>query len=133
MVHEDVRKPYADFKYYRNDYGGFQIKNERDFKRMEKISEAFVEQVTFGRIATLVSITDSIRDAICCVADMVAVQNEKREAVVKSESNDGYSISYADAVNDTVLRNEMYRAVRSYLANTGLLYRGWVKEYDDKQ
>jgi hypothetical protein len=100
---------------------------------MEKISEAFVEQVTFGRIATLVSITDSIRDAICCVADMVAVQNEKREAVVKSESNDGYSISYADAVNDTVLRNEMYRAVRSYLANTGLLYRGWVKEYDDKQ
>nr|UWG30683.1 MAG: Protein of unknown function (DUF3199) [Bacteriophage sp.] len=133
MVHEDVRKPYADFMYYRNDYGGVQIKNERDFKRMEKISEAFVEQVTFGRIATLVSITDSIRDAICCVADMVAVQNEKREAVVKSESNDGYSISYADAVNDTVLRNEMYRAVRSYLANTGLLYRGWVKEYDDKQ
>lgn len=133
MVHEDVRKPYADFKYYRNDYGGVQIKNERDFKRMEKISETFVEQVTFGRIATLVSITDSIRDAICCVADMVAVQNEKREAVVKSESNDGYSISYADAVNDTVLRNEMYRAVRSYLANTGLLYRGWVKEYDDKQ
>ena len=102
MVHEDVRKPYADFMYYRNDYGGVQIKNERDFKRMEKISEAFVEQVTFGRIATLVSITDSIRDAICCVADMVAVQNEKREAVVKSESNDGYSISYADAVNDTV-------------------------------
>ena len=23
--------------------------------------------------------------------------------------------------------------VRSYLANTGLLNRGWVKEYDDKQ
>lgn len=68
-----------------------------------------------------------------CVADTVAVQNEKREAVVKSESNDGYSISYADAMNDTALHNEMYRAVSSYLANTGLLNRGWVKEYDDKQ
>lgn len=52
---------------------------------------------------------------------------------MKSESNDGYSISYADAMNDTALHNEMYRAVRSYLANTGLLNRGWVKEYDDKQ
>lgn len=36
-------------------------------------------------------------------------------------------------MNDTALHNEMYRAVRSYLANTGLLNRGWVKEYDDKQ
>ena len=79
------------------------------------------------------SVIDSIKDAICCVADTVAVQNEKREAVVKSQSNDGYSISYADAMNDTALHNEMYRAVRSYLANTGLLNRGWVKEYDDKQ
>lgn len=104
-----------------------------DFKRAESISEAFVNQVTFGRIARLSSIIDSIKDAICCVADTVAVQNEKREAVVKSESNDGYSISYADAMNDTALHNEMYRAVRSYLANTGLLNRGWVKEYDDKQ
>lgn len=133
MVQEDVRRPYVDFKYYTNDYGGVHIKTDKDFKRAAKISEAFVDQVTFGRIAKLDSITDSIRDAICCVADAVAVQNEKREAVVKSESNDGYSISYADAMNDTVVRNEMYRAVKSYLANTGLLYRGWVKEYDDKQ
>jgi len=36
-------------------------------------------------------------------------------------------------MNDTALHNEMYRAVRSYLANTRLLNRGWVKEYDDKQ
>ena len=131
MVQEDVRRPYVDFTYYKNDYGGTQIKTENDFKRAEKISEAFVNQITFGRIARL--IIDLIKDAICCVADMVAVQNEKREAAVKSESNDGYSVSYADAVNDTVLHNEMYGTVRSYLANTGLLNRGWVKEYDDKQ
>ena len=133
MVQEDVRRPYVDFTYYKNDYGGTQIKTENDFKRVENISEAFVNQVTFGRIARLSSIVDSIKDAICCVADTVAVQSEKREAVVKSESNDGYSISYADAMNDTALHNEMYRAVRSYPANTGLLNRGWVKEYDDKQ
>lgn len=75
MVQEDVRRPYVDFTYYKNDYGGTQIKTENDFKRVENISEAFVNQVTFGRIARLSSIVDSIKDAICCVADTVAVQN----------------------------------------------------------
>lgn len=51
MVQEDVRRPYVDFAYYKNDYGGTQIKTENDFKRAESISEAFVNQVTFGRIA----------------------------------------------------------------------------------
>lgn len=100
MVQEDVRRPYVDFAYYKNDYGGTQIKTENDFKRAESISEAFVNQVTFGRIARLSSIIDSIKDAICCVADTVAVQNEKREAVVKSESNDGYSISVRISTED---------------------------------
>lgn len=59
----------------------------------QKYDERFVK---IGRIARLSSIVDSIKDAICCVADTVAVQNEKREAVVKSESNDGYSIDLQD-------------------------------------
>ena len=42
MVQEDVRRPYVDFTYYKNDYGGTQIKTENDFKRVENISEAFV-------------------------------------------------------------------------------------------
>ena len=78
-------------------------------------------------------LTDSIRDAICSAADSIAIQREKNEAVVKSESNDGYSVSYADAGSYSAVRSEMYRTVRTHLANTGLLYRGWVKEYDDKQ
>lgn len=48
MVQEDVRRPYVDFTYYKNDYGGTQIKTENDFKRVENISEAIVNQVTFG-------------------------------------------------------------------------------------
>ena len=52
---------------------------------------------------------------------------------MKSESNDGYSVSYADAGSYSAVSSEMYRTVRTYLANTGLLYRGWVEEYDDKQ
>ena len=93
MVQEDVRRPYVDFAYYKNDYGGTQIKTENDFKRAESISEAFVNQVTFGRIARMSSVIDSIKDAICCVADTVAVQYEMRDAVVKSDSFDGDSMS----------------------------------------
>lgn len=133
MNQEAIKSPYVDFGYYQKEYGGTHIKTEKDFRRAEKFSEAYVNQITFGRIQKLPMLTDSIRDAICCVADTVAIQNEKKETAVKSESNDGYSVSYSDATSNTALQIEMHRIVRSYLANTGLLYRGWVKEYDDKQ
>ena len=123
----------CDFTYYKEEYSGVHIKTEKDFRRAEKFAEAFVNQITFGRIPKLPALTDSIRDAICSAADSIAIQREKNEAVVKSESNDGYSVSYADAGSYSAVRSEMYRTVRTYLANTGLLYRGWVKEYDDKQ
>lgn len=133
MVKDNVKKPYVDFAYYKDEYGGVYIKTEKDFRRTEKFAEAFVDRVTFGRIQRLLTITDLIRDTICCATDLVAIQNEKKGTSVKSESNDGYSISYADAESDTVLHAEMYNTVRTYLANTGLLSRRWVKEYDDKQ
>lgn len=133
MNQKAIASPYVDFTYYKEEYGGVHIKTEKDFRRAEKFTEAFVNQITFGRIPKLPMLTDSIRDAICSAADSIAIQREKNEAVVKSESNDGYSVSYADAGSYSAVRSEMYRTVRTYLANTGLLYRGWVKEYDDKQ
>lgn len=133
MSQEAIKRPYVDYTYYKDEYGGTNIKTQNDFKRLESISEAFVDRVTFGRIQRLLNLTDSIRDAVCYVADTIAIQNQKKETAIKSESNDGYSVSYADAVNDTVLHKEMYWAVKSYLANTGLLNKGWVKEYDDQQ
>ncbi len=132
MVQDNVKKPYVDFAYYKDEYGGVYIKTEKDFRRTEKFAEAFVDRVTFGRIQRLLTITDLIRDTICYVTDLVAIHNEKKETSVKSESNDGYSISYADVESDTVLRNEMYNTVRTYMANTGLLSRKLVKD-DDKQ
>ena len=44
MVQEDVRRPYVDYKYYKGDYYGKQIASETDFKRMEKVAEAFVDR-----------------------------------------------------------------------------------------
>ena len=63
MVQEDVRRPYVDYKYYKGDYYGKQIASESDFKRIEKLAEAFVDRVTFGRIARLHSIPDCVKDA----------------------------------------------------------------------
>lgn len=132
MNQEAIQSPYVDYKYYTDEYGGTYIQNDKDFKRAEKLAEAFVNQVTFGRIPRLLILTDSIKDAVCSAADTIALQGEKKKSLVKSESNDGYSVSYADAASDTSVRKEMLRNVRTYLANTGLLYKGWVKEHDDK-
>ena len=60
MVQEDVRRPYVDYKYYKDDYRGKQIASETDFKRIEKLAEAFVDRVTFGRIARLQTIPASL-------------------------------------------------------------------------
>lgn len=130
---ETITSPYVDYEYYQNEYGGICIKTEKDFKRAEKFAEAFVNQVTFGRILKLSELTASIKDAICSVADSVSLQWSKKENSVKSESNDGYSVSYVDATSDTALRKEMHETVNTYLANTGLLYRGVVEKYDNKQ
>lgn len=132
MDQEDVRRPYVDYKYYKDDYFGKQIASESDFKRIEKLAEAFVDRVTFGRIARLHSIPDCVKDAICSAADTVALREEKNAYAVKSESNDGYSVSYGDVEKDLEFRSEMFSSVKSYLANTGLLYRGWSKDYDKK-
>lgn len=132
MDQEDVRRPYVDYKYYQDDYRGKQIASETDFKRIEKLAEAFADRVTFGRIARLQSIPDCVKDAICSAADTAALREEKNTYAVKSESNDGYSVSYGDVEKDPEFRSEMFSSVKSYLANTGLLYRGWSKEYDEK-
>lgn len=133
MVQEDVRRPYVDYKYYKGDYYGKQIASETDFKRIEKVAEAFVDRVTFGRIARLQSIPDCVKDAICSAADTAALREEKNAYAVKSESNDGYSVSYGDVEKDPEFRAEMLSTVKAYLANTGLLYRGRSRKYDKKR
>lgn len=129
MITEDTRSPYVDFPYYQESYHGTALKAD-EFPNAEIEAEAFVNAVTFGRIKKLDSIPDCVKNAICAAVDVLHECTESRKSAIRSESNDGYSITYAEAVGDAECTANMLCRVKRHLANTGLMYKGWSKEYD---
>lgn len=129
MIRKDIKTPCVSFEFYQEVYQG-SVANDKNFDNAELESEAFVDMITFGRIGRLEEIPDCVKFAICSVADVVVKYVESQKNDVVSESNDGYSITYANASNDADCNHEMYTRAKRWLANTGLLYRGWSKEYD---
>ena len=123
--------PYVDYNFYAECYHGSAISDEA-FENVELEAEAFVNMVTFGRIERLEEIPIQVKYAVCSVADTVANYSEFRKNNISSESNDGYSITYATQVTNDECQREMLAKARRWLSNTGLMYRGWSKEYDSK-
>ncbi|MGN0398803.1 MAG: hypothetical protein ACI4EO_01630 [Blautia sp.] len=132
MLTKDAKSPYVDFDYYRDVYYGTLMKAD-SFKRAEMEAEAFVDAVTFSRIGNLKEIPDCVKNAICSAAEEMHRYLESRKSQITSESNDGYSVTYASAVSDSSCRKAMELKVKRWLAGTGLMYKGWSKEYDEKR
>lgn len=121
--------PYVDYNFYEECYHGDVI-NDSAFDKAELEAEAFIDEITFGRIQKLGEIPISVKFAVCSVLDVFANYSENKKNNLSSESNDGYSVTYSQAVTDSECRAEMLSRARRWLANTGLLYRGWSKKYD---
>lgn len=114
---------YADFAYYSKEYGG--TMPEADFKRLSRQASAFLDAVTFDRIASgqPEKVIEKVRGACCAVADAYLL-NEQGGGVA-SETNDGISVTYVAGVSNAKTDNQRLREAASlYLAHTGLLYRG---------
>lgn len=111
---------YADFSYYKDTYCGEMA--EGDFKRLSRSASAYLDSVTFDRIAAVTDekIKEKVKEACCAVADAL-LRKEQRDGIA-AESNDGVSITYTSETNADEQR--LYRAAVLYLSNTGLLYRG---------
>ena len=62
---------------------------------------------------------DAIRNAICDVAEHIHKENKR--GGLKSESIDGYSVTYSDSKSFSASVNAI---IRKHLGNTGLLFRG---------
>lgn len=131
MLTGDTRSPYVDFNYYHDSYHGNLIKADV-FQIVELEAEAYINAITFGRIQRLDVVPDCVKNAICAAAEAMHEYLNSRKSSVKSESNDGYSITYADAVGETECRGNMRSRAGSHLANTGLTYKGWSKKYDEQ-
>lgn len=129
MLAEDYRSPYVDFSYYQNTYHG-NLVSEEEFGSAELEAESYVNAITFGRIQRLDEIPDCVKKAICSATEEMHLYLTRRNAPVKSESNDGYSVTYADAIGESECIQSMKRKVSMHLANTGLMYKGWSKKYD---
>lgn len=105
----------VDYAFYTNRFKGEAVPLT-DFPRLILRAEEFISYITCGGI---VDVTDTIRFAVCAVAEKMHTDGG-RDGIV-SENNDGYSVTYA---ND--LKSGLYAAAEIYLADTGLLYRGVV-------
>ena len=114
---------YADYAYYSQEYGG--TMPEADFKRLSRQASAFLDKVTFDRIAAgqPEAVMKKVRAACCAVADAYLL-NEQGGGVA-SETNDGVSVTYVAGVSNAKTEGRrLYEAAALYLAHTGLLYRG---------
>ena len=121
-----IEKPYATYEYYSQTYNGTAL-DEVAFARYARMASNLVDTVTFGRVLNLQEIPDAVRDAVCAVAENYSEHKAKTGQAIKSESNDGYSVTFATAKTEEAFQAEAAGVIRMYLAGTGLLFRGGAK------
>ena len=115
----------ADYGFYATTYKGGLTETEYAVESMK--AEAYLRQVTMGRCDAPdlpEKVRLSLQLAACMLADhMKAVSDSEYAAGIASKSNDGVSVSFR-ARSAAEIDREQYAIVSSYLAWTGLLYRG---------
>lgn len=128
---------YADYEFYKEKFHGSIIPDEAAFLNASVRASRYVKYITFGRVSSTFEkdypeYAEDIKCAVCAVAD-VFYQAEKRTSAhdgreVASESNDGYSVTYADAGRSeggcSLAEKQALQNARMYLMNTGLMYCG---------
>lgn len=129
MSRRNQQKPSVCYQYYCDSYHGSSM-DEKEFLFAESEAEAFVNAMTFGRIKKLKKIPDCVKDAICSAADIVHETARRRNSDVASENNDGYSVTYKNAMSDEECEKAMAVKVKRHLSGTGLTYSGRSKIYD---
>lgn len=117
---------YVDYAYYASEYGG-EIIPENKFSGYERRAEAYIRKITYVRGDIFSTGSDMVKDAVCAVADVYCSYDQKQASagMVKSENNDGYSVTYVTEQTDgqtaeEVLRKKAYAAASAYLLPTGM-------------
>ncbi len=130
---------YASYNFYTTTYGGRM--SETAFNSAERKAEAYIRSITYPNGDIFETADDeNVMMAVCSVAEAYysfygvdgkgMINSSDRR--IKSESNDGYSVTYADegsAESEKILNAKLYSAARTYLLPTGWLKRG-IKYYD---
>ena len=120
---------YVDYEYYRAEYGGKMP--EEAFPAAKRKAEAYIRYLTHlnGDIFSIPN--DMVKDAVCAAAEVYYKYNAQQQSgtpLVKSENNDGYSVTYVTEQTDgktaeEMVKKKVYDAVYPYLLPTGWLSR----------
>lgn len=123
---------YVSYEYFKAAFGG--TIPEAAFPVVEAKAEAHISYFTYpnGDIFATADV-DRVKLAVCAAAEVVyynnlAASGQGAAKGVKSESNDGYSVTYVVEAQDgqtaeEALRKKVYEAVKLYLLPTGWLRR----------
>ena len=117
---------YVDFDYYEKNYEGEAIPADSFNKYVIKAS-AHMKRFTFGRINEN-DVPECVKYACCEMCEAIYQHDQAQIGgrTVKSESNDGYSVTFVteqDGQTDA-LSSKLYSIARTYLADTDLLNMG---------
>lgn len=113
---------YATFEYYQSGFKGSAITDGAAFESAMVEAEAYINQITMGRITEA---SEAVKNACCAVAEVICKQSHDDEATISSESVGNHSRSYTTTKKTEEQREaEKYRKATLYLSRTGLLYRG---------
>lgn len=120
---------YASYEYYITVWAGIEIPAQ-DFTRLANKVGRQIDYLTTNRVNLLPTVPAEVKNAVCAaVEELYQLQQSVKNnpAGIKSESNDGVSVTYQDSSINNIIKQEqiiMNRAIRQDLADTGLLYRG---------
>ena len=113
---------FVDYDYYKNTYGGTLVPSSI-FTRLSLQASYKVNNYTQGRAEKLEELTEEIKLATCSIIDKM-YSIEEDGGVKVAETVGKHSVTFADISNNTTEDKLYYKIALTYLANTGLLYRG---------
>lgn len=121
---------YVSYDFYKKTFGD--AIPEADFSKVEAKAEAVIGYLTYINGDIFAKEDNRVKLAVCAAAEVVYNSKQSNgasgSAGVKSESNDGYSVTYVTEAQDgqtaeAALRKKIAEAVRLYLLPTGWLSR----------
>lgn len=129
-------EPFADYTFYKDEYGGTKV-SEADFTALAKRASREVQNGTNRRAQRWLDKNkgvDEIRFCTCAIIDFMHAADEKDAELgvnpVQSESNDGFSVTYANAETTSsttgmaAYNSGISNLIVRNLASTGILFGG---------
>lgn len=120
-----IQKPYADYNWYKSEYFGVTVPEEA-FPSFAMKASYLVDGLTAGNLQNLEAAPDCVKDAVCAAVDKLYQFEQSPAKEIKSENNDGYSVTYTDTSEGKAL-DDAKMEIRMYLSTSGLLFRGCRK------